>query len=101
MAGKTWPPKDPEEVLPYGFNWTPRDLGEDTIDTTTAVVVQGDVTIDSHDPGTVPKANEGQGTVTWLRGGTAGEACVINLHIVTTPRGMEFEQTVTIKIKER
>jgi hypothetical protein len=97
---RTWPFKDPEEVLDYGFDWSPRALDEDLIESTTAEVVTGDVVIDSHGVAEVEGVLTGHGTVTWLSGGTAGTACEINLHAVTAG-GRELEQTLKIKIKER
>lgn len=97
---KTWPFKDPQEVLDYGFDWAPRDLGDDIIVTTTAVVVEGDVVVDSHHTGTIEGGTAGQSTVTWLSGGTADTECLIQLHAITA-EGRELEQLMKIKIKER
>jgi hypothetical protein len=97
---KKWPFKDPDEVLDYGFNWTPRDLGTDTIVTTTATVVSGTVVVDSHTVDVVPGASTGQGTRTWLSGGTEGETCELNLHAITAA-GRELEQSIQIPIKKR
>lgn len=101
---RTWPTKDPEEVLDYGFNWTPRNIGEDLITATTAQVIAGDVVVDDHsvgvvvDPETPCKA--GQGTVTVLSGGTTGTQCQVKLHAITSS-GRELEETLKIKIKDR
>ncbi|MFL6864125.1 MAG: hypothetical protein ACJ8DZ_14110 [Allosphingosinicella sp.] len=101
---KKWPPKDPDEVLEYGFNWTPRKVGEDVITVTTAEVMVGDVVVDSHDVGNVTDTEvlclPGQGTVTWLSGGTAGTDCEILLR-ATTSSGRTLDQTMKIKIKDR
>lgn len=99
---KTWPPKDPDEVLDYGFDWSPRDLGSDTIVTTTAVTVDGDVVVDSHGVGEIEGGipESAQATVTWLSGGTAGTTCQVLLHALTAA-GRELEETLKIKIKER
>ena len=103
---KNWPVKDPQDVLDYGFNWSPLiaqspDVDDDDqIASTTAIVIEGTVEVESHDVGNVPDANDGQGTVTWLSGGTAGETCLILMHIVTVGT-REIDQTMKIKIKER
>lgn len=115
MAAKTWPAKDPEEVLDYGFDWSPRQLDSDTIATTTATLYTADgeegepvtlpapagwLAIDSHEAFAVEGVAVGQSTVTWLSGGTAGETYYVNLHAVTVA-GRELEQRMKIKVKER
>lgn len=95
-----WPPKDPDEVLNYGFDWSPRDLGLATITVATAVVLEGNVVIDSCEAAEVEGVRSGQGTVTWLSGGAAGETCKIQ-HRAETTAGHKLDQTITIKIKER
>lgn len=97
---RDWPPKDPDEVLDYGFNWTPRNIGDDVIVNTTANVVVGDVVKDDHYVGLVDKAKPGQGTITVLSGGTAGTQCRIRLHAITSS-GRELEETLKMKIKDR
>lgn len=105
---KSWPPKDPNEVLEYGFNWSPRGLGTDTITAATGTVVVGGadadtpagLVADSTDVGIVEGAATGQGTVTWLSGGVAGTTCEILLR-VQTEAGRTLDQTMTIKIKDR
>lgn len=100
----TWPFKDPDETLAYGFNWTPRHLG--VIQSSTAVVTTGSVVVDSHgvasitDPATGVVVAAGKGTQTWLSGGTVGETCRIELTAIDDV-GDIAQETVTIKIKER
>jgi len=118
MGALKWPsrgpPKDPQEVLDYGFDWRPRQLGVDVIVTTTAqlyttggddgVLVtdppDGWLVIESHAVGEVEGVPAGQATVTWLSGGTSGETYFVNLH-ASTASGRELEQRMSIKVKER
>lgn len=106
MASKIWPDKDPDEQLDYAFDWSPRKLEGDTIVATEATVI-GDSTVEvvahaAASSALFPNAPTGQVTVTWLKGGVAGEKCTILLQATTSrvpPRILE--QTVTIKIKDR
>jgi hypothetical protein len=102
---KTWPFKDPQETLDYGFDWSEFDLDDDVIVTTAYEVLSGDVEVVSHEIGPVKRPDDtmvptGQGTITWLRGGLLNSQSVISLHAVTA-LGRELESDVKIKIKER
>lgn len=92
---KTWPNKDPDEVLDYGFDWSPRGLGSDTISNSSAVVEVGSVVVDEH---TID--SDGKNTTTWLSGGTEGEKCSIVLRAMTV-KGRLLDETLTIRIKTR
>ena len=94
MTAKIWPFKDPKEVLDYGFDWSPRALGAETIITSTAVVKSGSVVVNSHGVNA-----DGHTTTTWLSGGVAGEVCTIFILANTTSRVLD--QTVTINIQNR
>lgn len=97
---KSWPDKDPDDVADYGFNWTPKGLGTDTITATSAVVVTPDssnVQVGQHSVGIVDGADDKQGTVTWLSGGVDNTTATIRLRI-TTSSGRQFDQTMTIRI---
>ncbi len=97
----TWPFKDPNDVLDYGFNWSAWLIDDDTIVSTTADVISpGTVIIDSHGQGAVDGVPSGAGTVTWLSGGTVGDTSQIELQIITAA-GRTVDQTVAIKVKER
>jgi hypothetical protein len=93
---KAWPVKDPNEVLDYSFDWSPRKLSGDIIESTTATVISGSVVVDTHEK----VSNKPLITTTWLSGGDNGENCLILLRIVTTA-GRILEETVSIKIKSR
>lgn len=93
---KSWPAKDPDEVLDYLFDWSPRLPTSDAITTATATVLTGDVVRDRM---TVP-ATRGRYTVTWLSGGTDATTCEILLH-VETAQGRVLEETVSIAIASR
>lgn len=92
---KTWPPKDPNEVLDYAFDWSPRGLEGDTIVSFTSAVESGTVVVD--DSQFEPDKFT---TVTWLSGGTEGETCKILLRLTTT-LGRVLDETLSIKIKSR
>lgn len=92
---KNWPPKDPNEVLDYGFDWSLRDLEGDTILTFTSTVTEGTVVV-----GDSVFSPDSLKTITWLSGGLDGETCKVELRI-TTALGRTLEQTVPIKIKSR
>lgn len=93
---KSWPAKDPNEILNYGFDWRPRGLGDDKIISTTAVVQEGTVEVDDH---FITDA-EGKDTTTYLSGGTDGTKCSILLR-AKTQGGLSLDETMTIKIKTR
>jgi len=80
-----WPFKEPGEVLDYGYNWTTRGLGTDTI---------------AHGVGPVQGALTNQGTVTWLEGGTLGNRYTMLIQIITAG-GRTFEDMVSILIQDR
>jgi hypothetical protein len=88
--------KDPDARLDYAFDWRGDDpwLEEDeTIESYTFEVVQGDVEVDAD--------AELNGVVTaWLIGGTPGVKSKLTCHIVTDV-GREDDRTMTITIKER
>jgi hypothetical protein len=89
----SWPAKDPDEVLDYALDWSPRGIDGDTITNVDSVVVTGTVVVDSKDvSGTI--------TTIWLSGGVAGEKASIRLRI-TTAAGRIMDETVSIPIKAR
>lgn len=85
----SWPYKDPDEVLDYQIDWSPR-LGEDTIASSTWIVPTGiSQDSDSHDT---------MKTTIWLSGGTTDESYTLTNRIVTNG-GRTMDQSVKIKIK--
>jgi hypothetical protein len=93
---KSWPTKDPDDVLDYDINWAPRLASGETIATSDWDVVEGDVAIEvSPAPSIV-----GAKTYVWLSGGTLGTACLITNHIVTSA-GREWDQSVRLRIRSR
>jgi len=92
---KSWPAKDPQEVLDYGLDWSPRMTEGDTIIMHSATVTVGAVEVDDSYIN-----NNGTSTTTWLSGGVADEPCEINLQ-AKTAEGRVFEETLKIKIKNR
>ena len=92
---KTWPAKDPNEILDYGYDWSPRGLEGDTIVSFTSTVESGTVVVDD----SVFEASNFT-TITWLSGGTEGETCKVLLRL-TTALGRVLDETLSIKIKSR
>lgn len=95
---KSWPKKDPNEVLDYQVDWADEDSSRledgETIVTSDFTVVEGTVVIDSED-----FVATGLTTV-WLSGGTDGEACVI-LNRITTSAGRTYDQSVKLRIRTK
>lgn len=94
---KTWPSKDPNEVLDYVIDWNSSDepnpgwAVNDTIATSSWTVPVG-ITKDSDSHGNTT-------TTIWLSGGTLGETYTL-VNRITTVGGRTLDQTVRIKIKE-
>ncbi len=87
----SWPPKDPDEVLDYEIDWSPR-LGADTILTSTWTVPAGIIKAsDSHTTTT---------TTVWLSGGTLLASLELTNRVVTAG-GRTMDQSVKIKIKAK
>jgi hypothetical protein len=84
--------KDPDARLDYAYDWTAWLEEDETIESYTFDVAQGDVEVDAD--------AELDGVVTaWLIGGTVGKAKV-TCHIVTSV-GREDDRTMSITVKER
>ena len=93
MAHK-WPYKDPDEVLDYTHDWTPRMTeGDAFAGLPTCTVVTGDVVVD-----TVTASGFLQ--TVWLSGGTADTAVKLTLRVTTTG-GRTFEETVRMRVENR
>lgn len=105
---KSWPAKDPDEILDYDLDWTNRlysadelarvDAGEtvtpaDTIASSTFELPDGSLVANSS---TYSSAR----TKVWLAGGADGESYLVQNRI-TTAGGRTMDQTVKIKIKTR
>jgi hypothetical protein len=91
---KSWPkPADPNDRADYVINWT-LDTGDiisasawSIVDPSTGLSITTTTFTDST-------------TSVWLTGGAAGDSAKLLNHI-TTAAGRQFDQTVTLKIKER
>lgn len=84
MPSPEWPDKDPAEVLWYGFNWTPKRLGQSSIASVVADVDVGDVSVLQSVGNTrVTGSREGQGSLHLLSGGTTDTDCEIVLTATT------------------
>lgn len=89
-----WPPKDPDEVLDYGVDWSER-LNGDTISTASfTLTTAAGMTVDEsqHDSNTI--------SIATLSGGTAGLRGKV-LCQITTADGQTLQQTATILVKAR
>lgn len=88
-----WPSKDPNEVLDYEIQWSPR-LRSDTISTSTfSLTTANGLAINS-------QSNTTTTSTVWLSGGTVGGTAVINCRI-TTAAGRTMDQSVSLEIAER
>lgn len=86
-----WPPKDPDEVLDYQFDWTARLAPSETIATSAMFRDSGSVVMNSN--GVLSPI-----TVVWLSGGTVGEVCVITNRIVTN-QGRTYDESAKLRIR--
>lgn len=97
---KVYPHKDPDEVLKYGFNWSPRNIGTERITIFNATVQTGSITIQQTAVAEVPNARDGQGTTFTVSGGADGEMCEILLQ-ATTDAGSILQATVYLPIRQK
>ena len=96
----TWPNKDPQAVLEYGFDWTDWLATGETIATSTWTRTGGTDggTITIGDPTGIAPPISGGITRTKLSGGTVGQEHHITNHIITSV-GREDDRTAKIKIR--
>jgi hypothetical protein len=93
---KSWPlPKDPDDICDYQFDWSDRLEDGETIATSTFIVDQGTVVVDTV---TNPATISGALTTFWLSGGVAGEVCVITNRIVTS-EGRRYDSSGRLRIR--
>lgn len=88
---KSWPSKDPDEVLDYELDWEPR-LGDDTLATVTWTVPAGLTKTDEDISGAI--------AVLWLSGGTVGESYTIACRAVTAG-GRTYDETLRLAVRSR
>lgn len=88
-----WPAHDPDELLDYGIDWTPRLEPGDRIAASTWT---------AHDPGPILSAPAATDTATlvWITGGTPGESYRI-FNRVTTAAGRVMDQTKRLTVREK
>lgn len=89
----SWPNKDPNEVLDYQLNWARRLAEGDAIASSTWIVDEGDVVVDSDD-------FTDEKTTVWLSGGAVDTRCKLT-NRVTTEGGRTMDQSVIIRIREK
>ena len=92
MAFPQWPPKDPDEVLDYNIDWSPRLTSPDVISASEWIVPDGLVVEN--------EIMTDDSTTIWLSSGTLAEAYDV-LNRVDTMEGRVMDQTVTLKIKTK
>ena len=105
---KTWPAKDPDEILDYDLDWTPRLYSADELDRIEAgeTVTPADAIASS--TYTLPSgtlvASSSSFTTThtkvWLTGGEEGQTYLV-LNRITTTGGRTMDQTVKLKIRTK
>ncbi|MFV9676703.1 MAG: hypothetical protein ACNYVW_03530 [Methanosarcinales archaeon] len=92
MVLETFPPKDPDAVLDYAFDWTEWLQASEVI-TTHIISIDAGIIKDSD--------SENAGIVTvWLSGGTDGETYNVACRI-TTNLGRTDERTAVVEMAER
>lgn len=85
-------PKDPDDVLDYGWDW--RDwLSENEVIVTSTMIASPGITVDS-------STNSEFATVAWLSGGTAGRPYELTNRIFTN-QGRTTDRTMTIRVTPR
>ena len=87
-----WPPKDPDEVLDYGIDWTAR-LAGDTIISSGWIIIPDEVTKDSD-------IYTETSTTIWVSGGTLGASPSVTNRIVTAG-GRTMDQSVILPIRNK
>lgn len=93
---KHWPkPKDPNDIADYTIDWSDGLDTGDVINGSTYSIVDTSPTLAIQ-----TSAFSDTTTTVWLTGGTAGDAAKL-LNRITTLGGRTFDQTVTLKIKDR
>lgn len=83
-----FPPKDPDEILDYSFDWS-RVLDGDTISASVWTVPTGLTSVTTSKTPTT--------TTVWLGGGTLGGAYTLT-NRVTTAGSRVFERSASIRI---
>lgn len=96
----SWPNKDPQDVLEYGFDWTLRLATGETIVTSTWSRTGGTdgATITIADPTGIVAPIVGPITYTKLTGGTAEQEHHITNHIITSA-GREYDRTARVRVR--
>ena len=92
MAFPKWSPKDPDEILDYNIDWSPRLTTPDTIASSEWFVPDG--LVNEND------GMEAATTTIWLSSGTLNDKYEI-LNRITTLEGRTMDQTVTLQIKTK
>lgn len=90
-----WPFKDPDEVLDYQIDWSPRLIDGDIIINSIFIpdTSSGDINVDS-------TAFTTTSSTIWLSGG-AINATYIFVNRVTTEAGRTMDQSVSIQIRPK
>lgn len=97
MALILWPPKDPDSVVDYGLDWTPRLSGDTIADSEWIIeeaIIEEEASIEIES-----EEFSATAAMIWLSGGAAGEKHIIT-NRVTTVGGRIFDQSVQLRIKD-
>ena len=87
------PPKDPDEVTDWGWDFAPWLPSGDTIATHSIIVTSGNVAVNSSSHTTT--------TVTaWLSGGTVDTDAEVTAR-VTTAQGRTVDRTLSLEVRQR
>jgi hypothetical protein len=92
MAFPKWSDKDPDEVLDYNIDWSPRLTSPDVISASQWFVPTG-LIADNEEM-------TDNSTTVWLSSGTLGTVYDV-LNRIDTVEGRTMDQTVTLKIKTK
>lgn len=90
---RSWPAKDPNEVLDYMLDWNDVLVDGETISTSTFILASGDVTL-----GAV--GNAAGITTQWISGGTEGTVSVITNRIATSA-ARTYDQSVRLRVRTK
>ena len=87
----SWPPKDPDEILDYLFDWTARLVLGETLSTSVMILASGTVTLGV-------ATIVGTTTKVWISGGVAGGVSVVTNRIVTSA-SRTYEKSAKLRIR--
>lgn len=91
---RSWPSKDPDDILDYVVDWTRRlDAGDTISDAEFTLATDAGLTVQS-------SSFTNTTATVWLINGNAGETASIRCRI-DTAGGRRFDQTISLPIAEK